>query len=268
MKNKPILLLGFAALFASSLAGCGQAPANNNNSGDGEENKYSQVLKDCATQIMRLNSSQPSSSGLPVLRGFTPQAAPGQALAFPAVYLYWSGLINEIEGVDIVGKAVQTEGTYKFNGMGGMTQQITFDLSVDFDEANNKFTFLGRQNIPNTQNHSNLVLTCNYNFTSKEFGGFTVAMIQGGTGTFMRYSNNVFEMFSYGSNDGHETDPDFLECYPPAETGINTLNSRMATEMVLSGEKLTASRNAFVAASDYCDEITDGTDFDVEIYNG
>ena len=257
MKNKLCLFLSFAAL---SLTAC-----SGTNSEEDSSNKYSKILKECATQIMqKSNGDTPQASA--VKKAFTPTEAPGQALAFPAVYLYWAGLLNEIDGVNVVGEAICSSGTYRFNGM-GQTQSITFDLSVDFDEENNKFTFLGRQDLPGTERHSYLVLTCDYDFSTSTLGGFSVIMQQDDNsyGNYMRYYNNVFESYSYVSSDSHETDPAYIEYHPIAERGINLLNTRMASENILEGEKLQASRLAFVSASDYCDEITSGVDFDAEI---
>ena len=249
----------------------------------GEENNYSQILKDAATEIMQFNAAPALASrrfapqetpvqalAFPavVLRGFAPQEAPGQALAFPAVYLYWAGLLNDIQGVNVVEQAIQSSGTYKFNGMGGNIQSITFDLNVNFDEANNKFTFLGRQDIPG--GHSYLVLTCDYNFTSNQLGDFSVLMVPDNNtyGNYIRVKNGVFEMYNYNSSDTHATDPDFIEYNAIFEAGRAILDEKMATENVLEGATLTASQEAFVAACDYCDDITTGTDFDVEIYTG
>lgn len=84
----------------------------------------------------------------------------------------------------------------------------------------------------------------------------------------MRVKNGVFEMYNYFSSDTHATDPDFIEYNAIFEAGRAILDAKMATENVLEGATLTASQEAFVAASDYCDDITTGTDFDVEIYTG
>ena len=228
---------------------------------------YSEVLKECGTEIMQLSNPAPTKS---VKRSFTPYTnAPAQALAMPGVYLYWSGLLNDIEGVTIVDQAIRFSGKYKFNGMGGATQQITFDLSVHFDEQNNKFTFLGRQNLPtNPVTYSFLVLECGYNFTSKEFNDFAIMMGDPAAsyGSYMRYSTtNGLEVLNYGSNDGHETDPDFIEYNAIATSGVETINTQIQTETVLEGVKLQSAIQAFVSASDYCDEVCEGINFDVEV---
>ena len=271
MKNKLALLIGTIAL---ALTGCSTSDPSSNpessndnpNSSAPIENNYSQVLKDCATQIMRLNAAEASATL--AKRGFEPQDAPGQALSFPAVYLYWAGLLNDIEGVDIVGKAIYSTGTYQFGGMGDYIQEINFDISVDFDITNNKFTFLGRQSLPtNPVTYSYLVLTCNYNFTTRAFGGFSALMTPDSdtSGNYMRYNNGVFEMYTFSNSDGHETDPDYIEYHPIAVAGRTRLDALMESKNVLEGAALQESRLAFKAASDFCDEITAGTDFDVEI---
>ena len=259
------------ALTLGLLMGCSannQKPSGGNGGeggGSGEENNYSQVLKDCGSQIMQLsNSSQTPSSK----RGFVPyQNAPAQAIAFPGVYMYWAGLLNEIEGVDIIDKAIAFAGTYRFNGMGGYIQQITFDLSVHFDEANNKFYFYGRQNVPAEYQYSYMVLTCDYNFTTKQFGGFSSLMQPADfkTGNYIRYSNGNLEQLNYGSNDGHETDEDYIAYRAIVDNGIATLTAQMDSIDTLSGTRLNSAIQAFVSASDYCDEICEGTDFDAEV---
>ena len=272
MNIKKLFLLGMLTS-GLILSGCDKKESPKDNSpfgepsGDpsgGEEYGYSEVLKDCGSQIMQLGNASSSRS-----RGFKPYTnAPAQALAMPGVYLYWSGLLNEIDGVNIIDSAINFSGTYKFNGMGGVTQQITFDLSVHFDETNNKFAFLGKQNTPGANPYSYLILTCDYNFTSKELGGFSILMQPSGftMGNYMRYSSaNRLEEYTYGSNDGHETDPDYIEYSEIARNGIETLEGQIATEEVLSGAKLDSAIQAFVDASDYCDEVCEGINFDVEV---
>ncbi len=262
MKIKSALFLGCMALSLSALLGCNQSPSTGG--GGQNEDKYSQVLKDCASQIMQVSNAHSST----LKRGFVPYTdAPAQATAMPGVYLYWSGLLNEIDGVSIVDQAIKFSGTYKFNGSGGYVQDITFDLSVHFDEENNKFAFLGKQDIPTPDQYSYLILECDYNFTSKELGGFTILMQPAGfnSGSYMRYSSNGLEVYNYGSGDSHETDQDYITYSAIARSGMSRLESQIDNEMVLEGDKLQSARQAFVSASDYCDEVCDGVNFDVEI---
>ncbi len=268
MKLKKVLMVCFLAtgLFLSACA-----PDNNNSGGQGGGGKttdaYSEILKECGSEIMQLTNPAPATLAK---RSFIPYTnAPAQALAMPGVYLYWSGLLNDIEGVTIVDQAIRFSGKYKFNGMHGAIQQITFDLSVHFNEQNNKFTFLGRQNLPtNPVRYSFLVLECGYNFTSKELSDFAIMMGDptDSSGNYIRYSTtNGLEVLNYSSNDGHETDPDFIEYNAIATSGVETITTQIQTETVLEGAKLQSAIQAFVSASDYCDEVCEGVNFDVEV---
>ena len=274
MKFKKSLIVGFLAT-GLLLSAC--APANNASGGKGgggggggggkTADNYSEILKECGSEIMQLTNPAPANLAK---RGFAPYTnAPAQALAMPGVYLYWSGLLNDIEGVTIVDQAIKFSGTYKFNGMGGAIQQIAFDLSVHFDEQNNKFTFLGRQNLPtNPVTYSFLVLECGYNFTSKELSDFAIMMGDptASYGSYIRYSTtNGLEVLNYSGNDGHETDPDFIEYNAIATSGVETISAQIQTETVLEGAKLQSAIQAFISASDYCDEVCEGINFDVEV---
>ncbi len=259
----------FSLLFCLGLStmltiGCSEQKSGGSNQND---NQYSVILKDCGTKIMGVANEKSSQS---TNRGFSPyDNAPAQAIAMPGVYLYWSGLLNEIDGVNIVEHAIRFSGKYRFNGdENPYVQSITFDLSVHFDEENNNFTFLGKQDLPtNPVTYSYLILNCNYNFTTKELGSFSILMQQASfdSGNYIRYINGNLELFNFGSNDGHETDPDYIEYSAIARNGIETLTELMATEEVLEGDKLQSAIDAFVNASDYCDEVCEGTNFNVEV---
>lgn len=271
MKFKKVLMVCFLAT-GLLLSAC--APANNDSTSKSEEGgegkttpTYSEILKECGSEIMQLANPAPAKLAK---RSFIPYTnAPAQALAMPGVYLYWSGLLNDIDGVSIVDQAIRFSGTYKFNGNGGAIQQITFDLSVHFDEQNNKFTFLGRQNLPTVPvRYSFLVLECGYNFTSRELSDFVIMMGNptDSFGNYIRYSTtNGLEVLTFSGNDGHETDPDFIEYNAIATSGVETISTQIQTETVLEGTKLQSAIQAFVSASDYCDEVCEGVNFDVEV---
>ena len=265
MKNKALLLLGFMAL---SLSACAPKSSGNNGGGQGggggepSEDRYSQILKTCASQMMELIAPQPAAS-----RGYAPQAAPGQSLSLPAVYLYWAGCLNDIEGVDIIGDAIKFQGVFNFKGM-NMVQDMTYDISVDFDEENNNFSFVGKQILKygGFQNESYLVLTCDYDFTANRFDGFYAFMVPAGSGMnmWMRYVDGVFSMYQFSDPATQAEDPDYIAYHSVPDNGITTITSRIASETVLEGAKLQAAREAFVAACDYCDEVS-SSNYDVEI---
>lgn len=272
MKKKLLLFLGFVAL---SLSACnaGNTPSvsseesNSNNSSEAQQvNKYAEALKVCASSIMQINN--PSTSNA-VKMAFQPADPAAGNLATPAVYLYWAGLIEEIDGVSIVGQAIRSSGTYRFKGMGGQIQDITFDLSVDFDEANGKFLFLGRQNIPapSPVAHSYMIMECKYDFTTKQFGGFSSFMQpeDNSYGYWMRYYDNIFEMYNYNAMDAHATDESYVEYRPFVESKIAVIDSRIPNEPELTESQHQATRLAFVGASDYYDALAGGVGFNVEI---
>ncbi len=260
--KKSALFLGLLAL---TLTACGNQGGGNPPDGDPEDDGYSVVLKDCASKLLQIANTPVS----PLKRGFEPYVgAPAQAIAMPAVYLYWSGLLNDIEGVNIVDHAIKFAGRYKFNGMGGNIQDIVFDLSVHFDKENNKFTFLGKQSVPADYQYSYLILTFEYNFTTKVAGDFSTLMQPNGfgSGNYIRYTNNTLESYSYGgTSDGHMLDPDYITYSAIAQSGIDTLEALIANEEVLDGSKLNSAKQALVSASDYCDEVCDGINFDAEV---
>ena len=261
MKNKGLLLLGFMALSLSACAPSGK-PSGGGQGGGGED-RYSQILKSCASQIMELNNTQPAAK-----RGYVPQEAPGQSLSFPAVYLYWAGCVNDIEGVDIIGDAIKFQGVFNFKGM-NTVQDMTYDISVDFDEENNKFSFVGKQLLKQGgfENESYLVLSCDYDFAANRFDGFYVYMVpSGGAGMniWMRYVDNTFSMYQFTDPAAQAEDLDYIAYHSVPENGVATITSRIASEAILEGDKLQAAREAFVAACDYCDEVS-SSNYDVEI---
>lgn len=259
MELKKTLVIGFLSCSVLFTACSNSKPSGG---GQKEKDNYSQILKDCGSKLLTLNNEHVPN------RGFVPyDDAPAQALAMPGIYLYWSGLLEDIDGISLIDQAISFDGTYKFNGMGGAIQEINFDLSVHFDEDNNKFTFLGRQTLPAPYQYSYLILDCEYNFASKELGDFTILMQPAGfgSGNYMRYVDNRLYQYNYGSGDSHESDPDYITYSEIARNGINALETLIQTETVLEGSTLEAAKLAFKNASDYCDEVCEGVNFDVEI---
>lgn len=264
MKLKRSLLVGFLSCGLLFTA-CSNSPTSE---GDPGEVTYADILKECGTKLLTLNNSKDSNSRIFNPKGFTPyDNPPSTVFAMPGIYVYWSGLLEEIEGVNFIDEAISFEGNFIFRGMGSNVQNIVFDLSVHFDEENNNFTFLGRQTVPAPYQYSYLILDCKYNFTTKELGDFTIMMQPAGfeSGNYMRYVDGNLYHYVYASGDGHETDEDYITYSGIAQNGINRLNGLIETETVLQGDALDSAIQSFIDASDYCDEVCEGANFDAEV---
>lgn len=180
----------------------------------------------------------------------------GPELQLPPIYLYLSGLLSDIDGVDLDNKAFQFVGN--FEGLYGENeyQDMVLDLTlhVHFDKDNNKVFFEGLQNMTlgsMTVNGAYVFVDISYNFATKTVGDFKLYMNQ--------FSNfyyfEVLDGALYRIGDG--TSAEEIAAQQTYTNYVSAFNALCGSEtkVTASGALLRSAEEAYVATQNYADAL-------------
>ena len=102
-------------------------------------------------------------------------------LALPAVCLYMTGSVSEIEGVDTKNHVFEFGGDYEYDfGQGWVTMNIVFALSAKVNKEEGKIFFAGRQHMvmEGMENSTDVFIDANFDFAKNEVTKFELYMQQ------------------------------------------------------------------------------------------
>lgn len=189
-----------------------------------------------------------------------PENYRGPETQFPPIYLYFAGLLSDIDGVDLDNKAFQFVGN--FEGLYGASeyQDLVLDLTlhVHLDKDNNKVFFEGLQNMTLGSMEINGVyffVDISYNFATKTIGDFKLYMNQFSNFYFFEVLDGV----AYKIGDGTSTEEIAAQqTYTNYVSAFNTLCGSGA-KVTASGALLRSAEEAYVATQNYADALFDSS---------
>ena len=176
MFKKLLLLVCSATL----LAGCG---SSTNKKEAKNEASYSATLKKAGDDMFDYAGASRSEGSTRMKRGLDPLTDADRViyLALPAVCLYMTGSVSEIEGVDTQNHVFEFGGDYEYDyGTGWITMNIVFALNARVNQEEGKIFFAGRQHLimQGMENNTDVFLDVNFDFNKNELKSFELYMEQ------------------------------------------------------------------------------------------
>ena len=115
-------------------------------------------------------------------------------LQLPATLLYVSGLLSEIDGIDIESKLFEFGGDYEYKiGPEWVTWNITFAINVDIQEENNKIVLTANQTMKQgaiTISDSDVFVDVDFDFEENKVNSFELYMDQMSDYAYVKVENN------------------------------------------------------------------------------
>lgn len=185
----------------------------------------------------------------------------GPEIKIPAVLLYLTGVIGEIDNVDVVNKAFDFTGVYEFDYGGGTEpnwheQTIGLTINAKLDKDNNKVLFSGIEKVivdDVVMANDYIFIDLSYNFETKTLGDFKMYQQHP---TEIYYFQSIGGVSSKTDSSTSTEDRAVIEAkYNEYVAAFNTLCGSSETKVVASGDLLTASTEAFVKTQKYANKL-------------
>lgn len=230
-------------------------------SSESGKQSYGSILKKIADDMFDYGgANRENLSNSQIKRSFDPvdENHRGPEIQLPAVLIYLSGVIGEIDNVDVVNKAFEFTGTYEFDYSISETpnwveQTIGLTINAKMDKDNNKVFFSGLENVSmngEVMAHSYIFVDISYNFETQELGDFKLYMDQNSLVYYFQVING--EASRMGSST---TDDEITAITNTYNSYVAEFDSLCETKVVADGELLRASEEAFVNTQKYANRL-------------
>lgn len=252
-----------------SIASCATKGNQNTLKNDGtqsssqaEQDGYGTILKRVADDMFDYGGAVRQNTTQSIRKAFEPvdETHRGPEIQLPAVLVYLTGVVSDIENVDPINKALEFSGVYEFDYSDSETpnwteQTIGLTINAEVDKANNKVFFSGLENVVmngRVMANSYMFLDISYNFETRVLGDFKMYIDQG-SATSIYYFQSVN---GQASKSGKSTTAEEMTALRATyDSYVEEFNTLCQTKVVAEGALLTACQEAFVTTQKYANSL-------------
>lgn len=252
-----------------SIASCatkGNQNTSKNNgtqsSSQAEQEAYGTILKKIADDMFDYGGAVRQNNTQSIRKALEPvdESHRGPEIQLPAVLVYLTGVVSDIENADPINKALEFTGVYEFDYSRDETpnwteQTIGLTINAEVDKTNNKVFFSGLENVEmngSVMANSYIFMDISYNFETQVLGDFKMYMDQG-SATSVYYFQSVN---GQASKSGQNTTAEEMSAFKATfDSYVTEFNALCQTKVVAEGALLTACKEAFVTTQKYANGL-------------
>ncbi len=257
------LSLGMMLVLAScSTGGNKSTPTSSSSSSEAQTETDGALIKRVADDMFDYGgANRDDVSNAPMSNSLTPvdENQRGPEIELPAVLVYLTGVLSDIDGVDVINKAFEFSGVYEFDFSISETpnwveQEIGLTVNTKIDKENGKLLFSGLQLVSSGGTvfaNTHIFIDISYNFTTKELGDFK--MYQEQSPGYIYYFEVINgEAFRRGNDISDEEINAINNKYNEYLTAFDTL---CETKVVATGSLVRTAQEAFVSTQKYANKL-------------